>query len=106
MPEPTITHADVRLVDGRPRAFHWRGSPYVVTRIERSWPSGADWWRHDRAAQAHTAPPRPTGGPGTTGTDLPHWLVEAVDPGGHVGLYDVRIDTHGTTLVSAHAEAC
>ena len=86
MPEPTITHADVRLVDGRPRAFHWRGSPYVVTRIERSWPSGADWWRHDRT--------------------MPHWLVEAVDPGGHVGLYDVRIDTHGTTLVSAHAEAC
>lgn len=86
MPEPTIARADVRLVDGRPRAFHWRGSPYVVTRIERSWPSTADWWRHD-----HTTP---------------HWLVEAVEPGGHVGLYDVRIDTHGTTLVSAHAEAC
>lgn len=98
MPEPTITRADVRLVDGRPRAFHWRGSPYVVTRIERSWPSSADWWRTDRAGQPHTAPAR------GAGADLPHWLVEAVDPGGHVGLYDVRIDTHGTTLVSAHAE--
>lgn len=85
MSEPTITPADVRLVDGRPRAFRWQGSPYVVTRVERSWPSGAGWWR----------PERP---------DLPCWLVEAVDPSGRVGRYDVHIDTHGTTLVAAHEE--
>lgn len=91
MPEPMTAPADVRLVDGRPRAFRWQGNPYVVTRIVGSWPSGAQWWRRDHPASGN----RP---------ELPHWLVEAVGPGGAVGRYDVRIDPHGATLVAAHGE--
>lgn len=98
MPEPTGSLTDVRLVDGRPRAFRWRGRPYVVTRVERSWPSTVEWWRADHAAPDRTNPP-------ATGADLPHWLVEAVGPGGEPGLYDVHINADGATLVTPHGRS-
>jgi hypothetical protein len=76
MPEPTDPPTEVRLVNGRPRAFRRHGRPYVVTRIERSRPSAADWW-----------------------------LVEAVGAGGQAALYDVHIDAHGAALVTPHGES-
>lgn len=88
MLEPVIEPADIRLVEGRPRAFRRHGDPHVVTHVRRSWPTDREWWQN--TARDAEAP------------DLPNWTVEAVDPYGTTGLYDIHIDRYGQAHVSAH----
>ncbi|MFC5183149.1 DUF6504 family protein [Actinomadura harenae] len=71
---------EVRVTDGRPDRFAWRGRRYAVRRVLEHWVTTRDWWR-EREPDADE--------PG----EREYWRVEAAASGGEPGVYELRHDS-------------
>lgn len=68
----------VRVEEGRPAGFHWRGRTYEVERVLGHWHEDAGWWR-----PVEGAPRR------LERTDL--WRVEARNGTPERGIYELTL---------------
>jgi Family of unknown function (DUF6504) len=81
---------DVRVRDGRPARFVWRGRLYTVLRVLEHWVVSREWW-----AQRALERGREQGQDGKSGEPSEHefWQVEA-SPGRNIppAAYELRRD--------------
>lgn len=78
---------EVRVSDGQPVRFVWRGRDYIVRRILEHWVATADWWREQQVAPADAG-------------EREYWRVEAT-PAEEIGVYELRYDSaDGTWTLS------